>query len=372
MASRIGLRMELMKQQAQQEAERERVQQQMMMNYMQQQRMPVASTPAINTPVHFQSPPPVPGEVLKVQSYLENPTTYHLQKSRDKKVQAYLSETYGNKFAAHVSPASHSPKPPPAASPGVRPGHVLSSSAGNSAPNSPMAMLNIGSNPEREVRGCHRAAGGAQGAGRGREAHWHLRFSFQFDEVIDDIMRLDDVLGYMNPEVHMPNTLPMSSSHMNVYSGDPQVTASLVGVTSSSCPADLTQKRELTDAESRALAKERQKKDNHNLIERRRRFNINDRIKELGMLIPKANDLDVRWNKGTILKASVDYIKRMQKDLQRSRDLENHSRRLEMTNKQLLLRIQELEMQARVHGLPTSSPSGVNVAELAQQVVKQE
>ncbi|KAM6369996.1 transcription factor EB isoform 1-T1 [Pluvialis apricaria] len=343
MASRIGLRMELMKQQAQQEAERERMQQQMMMNYMQQQRMPVASTPAINTPVHYQSPPPVPGEVLKVQSYLENPTTYHLQKSRDKKVQAYLSETYGNKFAAHVSPVSHSPKPPPAASPGVRPGHVMSSSAGNSAPNSPMAMLNIGSNPERE-----------------------------FDEVIDDIMRLDDVLGYMNPEVHMPNTLPMSSSHMNVYSGDPQVTASLVGVTSSSCPADLTQKRELTDAESRALAKERQKKDNHNLIERRRRFNINDRIKELGMLIPKANDLDVRWNKGTILKASVDYIKRMQKDLQRSRDLENHSRRLEMTNKQLLLRIQELEMQARVHGLPTSSPSGVNVAELAQQVVKQE
>ncbi|XP_062461587.1 transcription factor EB [Pezoporus occidentalis] len=343
MASRIGLRMELMKQQAQQEAERERMQQQMMMNYMQQQRMPVASTPAINTPVHYQSPPPVPGEVLKVQSYLENPTTYHLQKSRDKKVQAYLSETYGNKFAAHVSPISHSPKPPPAASPGVRASHVMSSSAGNSAPNSPMAMLNIGSNPERE-----------------------------FDEVIDDIMRLDDVLGYMNPEVHMPNTLPMSSSHMNVYSGDPQVTASLVGVTSSSCPAELTQKRELTDAESRALAKERQKKDNHNLIERRRRFNINDRIKELGMLIPKANDLDVRWNKGTILKASVDYIKRMQKDLQRSRDLENHSRRLEMTNKQLLLRIQELEMQARVHGLPTSSPSGVNVAELAQQVVKQE
>lgn len=38
----------------------------------------------------------------------------------------------------------------------------------------------------------------------------------------------------------------MSSSHMNVYSGDPQVTASLVGVTSSSCPAELTQKRELT------------------------------------------------------------------------------------------------------------------------------
>uniref|UniRef100_A0A493TIQ5 MiT/TFE transcription factors N-terminal domain-containing protein n=1 Tax=Anas platyrhynchos platyrhynchos TaxID=8840 RepID=A0A493TIQ5_ANAPP len=149
------------------------------------------------------------GLELLVQSYLENPTTYHLQKSRDKKVQAYLSETYGNKFAAHVSPASHSPKPPPAASPGVRPGHVLSSSAGNSAPNSPMAMLNIGSNPEREVRrgppGCWVGTGTLGTA-------WRVTpygFLLQFDEVIDDIMRLDDVLGYMNPEVHMPNTVSL-------------------------------------------------------------------------------------------------------------------------------------------------------------------
>ncbi|XP_061052227.1 transcription factor EB isoform X1 [Eubalaena glacialis] len=313
MASRIGLRMQLMREQAQQEEQRERMQQQAVMHYMQQQQqqqLGAPPTPAINTPVHFQSPPPVPGEVLKVQSYLENPTSYHLQQSRDQKVREYLSETYGNKFAAHISPAQGSPKPLPAASPGVRAGHVLSSSAGNSAPNSPMAMLHIGSNPEREF------------------------------DVIDNIMCLDDVLGFINPETQIPNTLPLSSSHLNVYSGDPQVTTSLVGVTSSSCPADLTQKRELTDAESRALAKERQKKDNHNLIERRRRFNINDRIKELGMLIPKANDLDVRWNKGTILKASVDYIRRMQKDLQKSRELENHSRRLEMTNKQLWLRIQ--------------------------------
>ncbi|KAM6182987.1 transcription factor EB [Erethizon dorsatum] len=345
MASRIGLRMQLMREQAQQEEQRERRQQAAVVQFLQQQQQQLGTppSPAISTPVPFQPPPPVPGEVLKVQSYLENPTSYHLQQSQHQKVREYLSETYGNKFAARVSPAQGSPKPPPAASPGVHAGHVLSTSAGNSAPNSPMAMLHIGSNPEKE-----------------------------FDDVIDNIMRLDNVLGYMNPELQMPNTLPLSSSHLNVYSSDPQVTASLVGVTSSSCPADLTQKQELTDAESRALAKERQKKDNHNLIERRRRFNINDRIKELGMLIPKANDLDVRWNKGTILKASVDYIRRMQKDLQKSRELESHSRRLEMTNKQLWLRIQELEMQARVHGLPTTSPSGVNMAELAQQVVKQE
>lgn len=69
-------------------------------------------------------------------------------------------------------------------------------------------------------------------------------------------------------------------------------------------------------------------------------------------------DRDVRWNKGTILKASVDYIKRMQKDLQRSRDLENHSRRLEMANKQLLLRI-----QVSSPGLcPTPAPPALTAA----------
>lgn len=49
---------------------------------------------------------------------------------------------------------------------------------------------------------------------------------------------------------------------------------------------------------------------------------------------------DVRWNKGTILRASVDYIKRMQKDVQRTREVENNFKRMEMANKQLLLRIQ--------------------------------
>lgn len=49
---------------------------------------------------------------------------------------------------------------------------------------------------------------------------------------------------------------------------------------------------------------------------------------------------DVRWNKGTILRASVEYIKRMQKDVQRTREVESNFKRMEMANKQLLLRIQ--------------------------------
>ena len=42
----------------------------------------------------------------------------------------------------------------------------------------------------------------------------------------------------------------------------------------------------------------------HPAVERRRRFNINDRIKELGMLIPKANDLYV-----SVVSAGLGYLR---------------------------------------------------------------
>ncbi|XP_044278861.1 LOW QUALITY PROTEIN: transcription factor EC [Varanus komodoensis] len=105
------------------------------------------------------------------------------------------------------------------------------------------------------------------------------------------------------------------------------------------------------------------------VIERRRRYNINYRIKELGTLIPKSNDPDMRWNKGTILKASVEYIKWLQKEQQRARELEHRQKKLEQANRRLLLRIQELEIQARAHGLPLMS--SVGTVDLASHVMKQ-
>ncbi|KAF7208751.1 transcript variant X2, partial [Nothobranchius furzeri] len=126
------------------------------------------------------------------------------------------------------------------------------------------------------------------------------------------------------------------------------------------------------ESEVRALAKERQKKDNHNLIERRRRFNINDRIKELGTLIPKSNDPDMRWNKGTILKASVDYIRKLQREQERAKELECRQRKLEHTNRHLMLRIQELEMQARAHGLTVVPSPSVCTSEMMARAIKQE
>ncbi|KAK7119486.1 hypothetical protein R3I94_021355 [Phoxinus phoxinus] len=356
MSSRIGLRLQLMRDQMQQEEQRERQQQQAASMHYMQHRMPGPTAPssAISAPTHFQAPMQVPVEVLKVQTHLENPTDYHIRQSQRQQVKEYLSTTYATKQAVHAVTSLVQPSPPtmPQGQTGSVPATMPSScmrteqlmnSAGNSAPNSPMAMLNIGSSHENEM-----------------------------DEVIDDIISLqssyDDIQAYIDPVVQMPNTLPLSSSHLDVYTG-PGMSGSAIAMTSNSCPANLAIKRELS---VRAMAKERQKKDNHNLIERRRRFNINDRIKELGTMIPKTNDLDVRWNKGTILRASVEYIKRMQKDIHRTREVENNFRRMEMANKQLWSRIQELERQARMHGLPSTSPSGLNNTEVLNPFVKQE
>lgn len=114
---------------------------------------------------------------------------------------------------------------------------------------------------------------------------------------------------------------------------------------------------------SEAEARDRQKKDNHNMsktkylififnliskfsVERRRRFNINDRIKELGTLLPKSNESyyeivrDVRPNKGTILKSSVDYIKVLKHEINRLRKAELKQKDMESQNKRLMLRVQ--------------------------------
>ncbi|ENN74256.1 hypothetical protein HUJ04_012653 [Dendroctonus ponderosae] len=114
----------------------------------------------------------------------------------------------------------------------------------------------------------------------------------------------------------------------------------------------------LSEADLHAMAKDRQKKDNHNMIERRRRFNINDRIKELGTLLPKNNDpyyeivRDVRPNKGTILKSSVEYIKCLKNEVIRLKQTEARQKQMENMNRRLQLRVQELERQAKSHGLP--------------------
>lgn len=164
MSSRVLLRQQLMREQAQ-EQERREAQQQASAS----QLRPADSTPAISVtlPQNAARPPPaqVPVEVLKVrlsalpffltplfsmlqfsplkniqvQTHLENPTKYHIQQAQRQQVKQYLSTTLGNVAVNRtlgVSPVQQSTSAPEAAP------------AASSAPNSPMALLNIGSNKE--------------------------------------------------------------------------------------------------------------------------------------------------------------------------------------------------------------------------------
>eukprot|EP00063_Salmo_salar_P017034 XP_013991869.1 PREDICTED: microphthalmia-associated transcription factor isoform X6 [Salmo salar] len=264
----------------------------------------------------------------QVQTHLENPTKYHIQQAQQQQVKRYLGKI--GSLPCPNQPADHGGMPP---------------GPGNSAPNSPMALLTLNINCEKEM-----------------------------DDVIDDIISLessynDDILGLMDPRLQMANTITVNTNLLELYGNQGMPPP---GLAINSCPANLPNiKREYSEAEVRAMAKERQKKDNHNLIERRRRFNINDRIKELGTMIPKSSDPDMRWNKGTILKASVEYIRKLQREQQGAKELENRQKKLEHINRHLMMRIQELEMQARAHGLTTDS-SDLCSAELSARGIKQE
>ncbi|KAM9133955.1 microphthalmia-associated transcription factor isoform 1-T1 [Pangshura tecta] len=373
MTSRILLRQQLMREQMQEQERREQQQKQQAAQFM-QQRVPLSQTPAINVSIPSNLPPPtqVPMEVLKVQTHLENPTKYHIQQAQRQQVKQYLSTTLANK---HTNQALSLPCP-------NQPGdHVMPPGTGSSAPNSPMAMLTLNSNCEKE--GFYKFEEQSRVESECPALNTHTRAScMQMDDVIDDIISLEssyneEILGLMDPALQMANTLPVSGNLIDLY-GNQGMPPSGLNI-SNSCPANLPNiKRELTacifptESEARALAKERQKKDNHNLIERRRRFNINDRIKELGTLIPKSNDPDMRWNKGTILKASVDYIRKLQREQQRTKELENRQKKLEHANRHLLLRIQELEMQARAHGLSLVPSTGLCSPDVVNRVIKQE
>ncbi|KFQ58207.1 Microphthalmia-associated transcription factor, partial [Pelecanus crispus] len=232
--------------------------------------------------------------VIQVQTHLENPTKYHIQQAQRQQVKQYLSTTLANK---HANQALSLPCP-------NQPGdHVMPPGTGSSAPNSPMAMLTLNSNCEKE--GFYKFEEQSRVESECPALNTHSRASCM--QVLDDTGVGAQILTLFfctKPFVRAKQMilflvylfqLPVSGNLIDLY-GNQSMPPPGLNI-SNSCPANLPNiKRELTacifptESEARALAKERQKKDNHNLIERRRRFNINDRIKELGTLIPKSND----------------------------------------------------------------------------------
>ncbi|XP_030234687.1 transcription factor E3 isoform X2 [Gadus morhua] len=283
--SRVLLRQELMRQQVREEDRKEAQQQSLHL-------LTCSSPPIPLSPGPPPCPPPqVPLEVLKVQTHLENPTRYHLQEAQRQQLRHYWAATAANRCTPLLPGTASKLVPDP------------------SPPSAPLQVLSLATKIEIK------------------------------DTVNDDIISLEssfneDFLIHSQPDM-------LLDVYSSAGSDDPSIT------TSKSSLGNLeSAKREPQEVETKVLAKERQKKDNHNLIERRRRFNINDRIQELGAMIPRSADQELRWNKGTILKASVDYIRRLQKEQQRARDLEVRQRTLENSNRTLELRVQELELRA--------------------------
>ncbi|CAH1377656.1 hypothetical protein MTP99_019051 [Tenebrio molitor] len=321
--SRTQLKLQLMRDQALMEQERqaqERARQAQAQAQQMQQRPAVA---AMKVPLHSLAVD-VPPQVLQVQTKLANPTRYHVIQKQKSQVRQYLSESFqapGNaSFLANLHnnsvPQTHSAPmgtvPPGSLTPVMPPQPVAHSH--------PFQV----SCPSPDAAAMSPAL--SSGATSTSEA----------EDLIDDLLSLES--SSLASDGFKTSDNSLQGNDINIKN-EPFV---------------------LSDAELHALAKDRQKKDNHNMIERRRRFNINDRIKELGTLLPKNNDpyyeivRDVRPNKGTILKSSVEYIKCLKNEVQRLKQSEIRQKQIEHINRRLQLRVQELERQMKSHGLPLS------------------
>ncbi|EDW36541.1 GL18375 [Drosophila persimilis] len=294
--------------------------------FVQRDRLPSSSPVKLKVPLQSIGVD-VPPQVLQVSTVLENPTRYHVIQKQKNQVRQFLSESFKpSVWGCHNTDTK-------AANTSVSTGNLHNSSLVNSCP--PIERSNsyrceITSSGKRTMHSDESMQISPFGASflRTGNCNDHIpSFDSDAEDLFDDILQNDS----FNFDKNFNSELYIKQ-----------------------------EPHSLTDAEINAMAKDRQKKDNHNMIERRRRFNINDRIKELGTLLPKGSEAfyevvrDIRPNKGTILKSSVDYIKCLKHEVTRLRQNECRQRQMEIQNRKLMSRIRELEMQAKSQDITLS------------------
>eukprot|EP00092_Neocalanus_flemingeri_P012671 GFUD01013655.1.p1 GENE.GFUD01013655.1~~GFUD01013655.1.p1 ORF type:complete len:568 (+),score=148.95 GFUD01013655.1:68-1771(+) len=286
----------------------------------------------------------IPNEVYKIETRLENPTKYHVLESQRRQVAEYLSEGSAPETASPCLTEGRS-------SLAVSPGETKASAASSSAP------------PTRRVSGPF-SPNYSSAATSPSE--------YTPSEVCDDF--LDELLTH---DIGNEGIVP----DIRVNDGS----ANDKSLHSTSMFDFMVKEEPLCEDDLRALQKDRVKKDNHNMIERRRRFNINDRIKELGTLLPKQNEQyyeivrDVRQNKGSILKASVDYIRLLRREREKKASLEEKYKKLELCNRRAILKLQEYEQKMASAGLqveqiawrPAPSNELENIKEKSEKLSKE-
>ncbi|XP_066962788.1 transcriptional regulator ovo isoform X3 [Macrobrachium rosenbergii] len=437
--SRTQLKQQLMRQQLQQQQEaRERDARMQQQNQMQQQqhqqhqqlqqhqqRMSQQPNGAITIPASV--PPDVPPQVLQVQTRLENPTYYHVIQSQRRQVRQFITSggtpqstpPSGPSTSKAVTAAPAWPHSDPGASSKTLKSGIASPSLTSSSVGGEGAVL-AGARNGGVSGGGGGGGGGVVGpriVGRGpcspespaASSSWNststpvpstappsavssvisssaasLSDASEVEDVIDEILNLEEGLEASDNLKNYDQINSMAPSQLNSVPAicDLLGLNGCIGVeTSNSCPPDVPQVKSettpISDQQMVAYMKDRQKKDNHNMIERRRRFNINDRIKELATLLPKSNEpyfelvRDLRHNKGQILKASVDYIRRLKIDIEYNKEVEAKRRALEQQNRQLLIRIQELESKLRDNGIKVEE-ANIDQSLLLSTLIKSE
>jgi len=331
-----------------------------------------ASHPAIDIPDQVKE---IPNDVLKIETRLENPTKYHVLESQRRQVAEYLSApTTPATLSPHplftTSPNPHALSCPPTRRSSVAGGPLTPTGASRRPSGGPYSP---GGRP-----GSRRASGGGGPYSPGGGRPWSRRAS-----------------GGGGP----PPAAPFSPSCSSATTSPSEYTPSEVcedffdeilsqgeGGGEGGLLDHLVKDEPLGEDDVRAIERDRIKKDNHNMIERRRRFNINDRIKELGTLLPKQSEpyydlvRDVRHNKGSILKASVDYIRLLKKEKEKKMILDEEVRRTKHQNRKLLLKLQEYEQRMQSAGLglekstwrPATHAEISNIAESGSKTIQEQ
>ncbi|KAJ9069701.1 hypothetical protein DSO57_1015780 [Entomophthora muscae] len=127
-------------------------------------------------------------------------------------------------------------------------------------------------------------------------------------EQMDQLMNLTNSNHMAGYSMSLPNHGPHGGWTMHSVNSDSSNTANV----SRSSRGSVSLEGEVGPNESHSEDKRRRRRESHNAVERRRRENINDKIQELGGLLPDGLVDTNRSNKGQILTNSVTYIRYLQ------------------------------------------------------------
>lgn len=190
------------------------------------------------------------------------------------------------------------------------------------------------------------------------------------EHIVDEILNLEaelEAAGHAARETTCPRPTQRSYSQPDCLALPASLPPCLTWGAlrpSNSYPPDLSLATERTAAANQeapaSRGREQRRKESHNMFERRRRFNINERIRELAGLLPRRREQyyeAARHSAGHILKASVEYMRWLKQEVSRMSEAEARRRILELENQHLRSRVHQLEAKLRSLGPTAKAPA---------------